>query len=94
MGVRLAAKIGYLKDRLAGRAGQSGSSGGSRAAPPHEAADISAARSASHPIPLWVLPGHLTYTGAEGADVASLWNFLTGFSCFLGFGSGVWADAR
>lgn len=98
MGVRLAAKISYLEDRLAGRAGATGRSIAEGCDP---AADC---RLAGHSdqsgrLPggmgcLWVLPGLQPYTGAEGADVARLRNFLTAFSCFFGFGSGIWADAR
>ena len=97
MGVRFGPPKPYSETRLAGRAG--------RERPPAPGRDPQAGRSpAGHSIKsdgqpggrgcLWVLPRHLPYTGAEGADVASLWNFLTASSCFFGFGSGIWADAR
>lgn len=98
MGVRLAAKISYLGARLAGRAGATGRSfaaGDDTAADcrPASRSDAIDGRPAGGGCP-WVLPGHQPYTGAEGSDVANLWNFLTAFSCFFGFGSGIWADAR
>ena len=88
MGVRLAVKKPYLEDRLAGRAGLA------LQAPAMDYDPGAGRRPASHPLPLWVLPRHPIYTGAEGADVVSLRNFLTAFSCFFGFGSVIWAYAR
>jgi hypothetical protein len=98
MSVRLAAKISYLEDRLAGRAGATGRS---IAARDDIAADCrsagystsNAGRTDGRGWP-WVLPGHLTYTGAEGAEDANLLHFLNLSSCSFGFGSKAWADAR
>lgn len=95
MGVRLAAKISYPEIRLAGRAGFTGWPIAQGATPaliaPPPVTPSSARPAGGCP---WVLPGHQPYTGTEGSDVANLWNFLTAFSCFFGFGSGIWADAR
>lgn len=46
------------------------------------------------PAPRWVLPGDPPYTEAEGATRARAVHFFRAYSCFFGFGSVIWADAR
>lgn len=98
MSVRLAAKISYLGDRLAGRAGCTvrprapgrDPRAACRLAGRTAHADGQAAGGGCP----WVLPGVQPYTGAEGAEGANLLDFFNPFSCSFGFGSKAWADAR
>lgn len=79
MGVRLVAKISYLGDRLAGRAGRD-----DRPTAP-DGDPVAHCRPASR-TPLWVLPGAKPYTGAEGALRANVRYFPAGFCFCSGFG--------
>lgn len=87
--VRLALKNRYLEVRLAGRAGLTLLRASAQDCDPS-----ALTCPAGHPLGPWVLPSHPGYTGTKVADVAVLRYFLTAFSCFFGFGSGIWADAR
>lgn len=102
MSVRLAAKISYLEDRLARRvdvirchADRAGCDPALIPASPVTTSPPAkgAGRAAAGGCP-WVLPGHLRYTGAKGAESVNLSDIFRPSSCFFVFGSKVWADAR
>lgn len=90
MGVRLAAKISYLEPRLAGRAGATGRSIAAGSDPASDCRPASRSDAIDGQLVgmgcLWVLPGHLTYTGAEGVLFQTVRYFSVGYVCSFGFG--------